>query len=290
MHAAEPVRQIDAGQDSWRSQFGAWRESSAWNFRVWTPAARKVELITGGGASRSLLSAPGGMFVGRWSDLRAGDQYWYRIDGHGPFPDPASRWQPCGVHGPSQLVDPASYEWHDEPRPTLSLADTIIYQLHIGTFTPAGTFKEGARALPRLVDLGVTAIELMPIAAFAGTRNWGYDGVALFAPAACYGTPDDFRGFVATAHGLGLPVLLDVVYDHLGPDGAYHTQYAKDYVSAADCPWGHALNLRQPDGDMVRALCLDNALHWIHEYHVDGLRLDATHAYRDEGAAPSSVS
>jgi maltooligosyltrehalose trehalohydrolase len=265
--------------------FGAWCEAGAWNFRLWAPKAAHVELVLTHKPARALLRRPDGLFVGRWSDLHAGDHYWYRIDGRGPFPDPASRWQPCGVHGPSALVDASTYRWRDERFRAPSLAEAIIYELHIGTFTPEGTFAAGADKLATLAALGVTVIEVMPVAAFAGSRNWGYDGVALFAPAPCYGTPDDFRDFVSAAHTQGLAVVLDVVYNHLGPDGAYHTQFSDAYLAPGG-PWGDALNFRGKAGANVRAFCLASAVHWIEEYHLDGLRFDATHAYHDAGERP----
>ena len=215
--------------------------------------------------------------------MKSGDTYAYRVDGNDPLPDLASRYQPQGVHGPSQLVDPDAYEWHDDTWEPPALADAVIYELHIGTFTSSGTFAEAASKLRTLAELGVTVLEVMPVAAFAGTRNWGYDGVALYAPAACYGTPDDFRGFVDTAHGLGLAVILDVVYNHLGPDGAYHGQFAESFMMTGG-EWGGTINLQDSNSLKVRAFCIDNAMHWLHEYHLDGLRLDAVHSYHDGGS------
>jgi maltooligosyltrehalose trehalohydrolase len=267
------------------ARFGAWCEDGAWNFRVWAPRAARVDLVLAHKPSRALVRRPDGVFVGRWADLHAGDHYWYRVDGRGPFPDPASRWQPCSVHGPSALVDANAYRWHDEGFRAPSLAEAVIYELHIGTFTPEGTFAAAADRLPVLAALGINVIEVMPVAAFAGSRNWGYDGVALFAPAACYGTPDDFRDFVSAAHAHGLAVILDVVYNHLGPDGAYHTQFSDAYLAPGG-QWGDALNFKGEAGAAVRAFCLANATHWIEEYHLDGLRFDATHAYHDDGERP----
>jgi maltooligosyltrehalose trehalohydrolase len=268
-----------------RPRFGAWCEDGAWNFRLWAPKASHIDLVLNHKPSRALVPRPEGVFVGRWADLHEGDHYWYRVDGRGPFPDPASRCQPCGVHGPSALVDATTYQWRDEGFRAPSLAEAVIYELHIGTFTPEGTFAAAADKLAILAALGVNVIEVMPVAAFAGSRNWGYDGVALFAPAPCYGTPDDFRDFVSAAHAHGLAVILDVVYNHLGPDGAYHTQFADVYLAPGG-PWGDALNFRGEAGAAVRAFCLDNVVHWIEEYHLDGLRFDATHAYHDAGERP----
>jgi maltooligosyltrehalose trehalohydrolase len=265
-------------------RFGAWPEAGSWTFRVWAPGRETVEIVLSRGERRPLIRGADGTFMGRSPDLAAGDRYWYRLDGHGPFPDPASRWQPCSVHGPSQLVDPCTYPWRDDAWRAPGIGEAIIYELHVGTFTPEGTFAAAMHKLPLLAELGVNVIELMPVAAFAGTRNWGYDGVGLYAPAACYGTPDELRALVAAAHDHGIAVLLDVVYNHLGPDGAYHDRFGPFLVEGG--PWGAALNFAGETGKMIRAFCLDNARHWIHEYHLDGLRLDATHAYHDGGERP----
>jgi maltooligosyltrehalose trehalohydrolase len=207
-----------------------------------------------------------------------GDRYRYRLDGAGPFPDPASRSQPLGVHGPSQVVDPGAFRWSDGAWGGADLASLVIYELHVGTFTPEGTFAAAARHLPEVADLGATAVELLPVADFPGERNWGYDGVALFAPARCYGAPDDLRALVDRAHGVGLSVILDVVYNHLGPDGNYLRTFSRDCFARGGTPWGEGLDL---GCDGARELVVENALHWIAEYHVDGLRLDSTHALRD---------
>ena len=217
-------------------------------------------------------------------DAGAGDRYSYILDGGTPLPDPASRFQPDGVHGPSQVVDAASFAWSDErwrPRPA---HDLVIYELHVGTFSPEGTFAGVEQRLPYLRDLGITAIEIMPIADFAGARNWGYDGVALFAPSRAYGTPDDLRRLVNAAHAHGLSIMLDVVYNHLGPEGAYLPQFSRAYLTDAhQTPWGDAIDLASP---LVRRFILDNAVHWVREYHIDGLRLDATHALIDGDPKP----
>jgi maltooligosyltrehalose trehalohydrolase len=211
-----------------------------------------------------------------------GQRYSYRIDGSMPRPDPASRCQPEGVHGPSEVIDPSRYQWHDAAwRP--ASRDLVIYELHVGTFTPEGTCAGVTSRLEYLRDLGITAIELMPVADFGGSRNWGYDGVSLYAPSRAYGSPDDLRALVDAAHGLGLAVLLDVVYNHLGPEGAYLPQFYPDYLNAShQTPWGAAVNLDGEGSAPVRRFIFDNALHWIREYHIDGLRLDSTHALVDE--------
>ena len=231
----------------------------------------------------SLTPEGDGTFAGTFADAAAGATYSYLLDGEGPFPDPAARFQPQGVHGPSAIVDPHAYQWSDQTWRGVPLRDAIIYELHVGTFTSAGTFAGVAERLPYLAELGVTVVELMPVADFPGSRNWGYDGVSLFAPSRAYGVPDDLRRLVDRAHGLGLAVLLDVVYNHFGPDGAYHSTFSPFYLSAHhQTPWGAAVNLDGDGATLVRAFFIENALHWLHEYHVDGLRLDATHGLIDD--------
>jgi maltooligosyltrehalose trehalohydrolase len=230
---------------------------------------------------------PDGYFASTVPDARPGALYRFRVDGRGPFPDPASRFQPQGVHGPSQVVDPDGFAWTDAAWRGYGLEDTLVYELHIGTFTPAGTFRAAIERLPYLRDLGVTVIELMPLGDFAGERNWGYDGVAPFAPARCYGTPDDLRALVNAAHAADIGVHVDVVYNHFGPDGAYQRAFSPHYISSTHrSPWGETLNFDGPHSRPVRDYVVENALRWIREYHVDGLRLDATHAIVDDGPRP----
>lgn len=253
-------------------------------FTVWAPDATRVELVIESGATRlvSMHRHDDGCHRATVPDAGPGTLYRYRLDARGPFPDPASRRQPRGVHGPSQVVDPSAYPWTDGDWAGGS-ADLVLYELHVGTFTPEGTFRAAMERLPHLAALGITAVELMPVADFPGAHNWGYDGVSLFAPARCYGTPDELRAFVDAAHGLGLAVHLDVVYNHFGPDGAYHGSFSAAYFSATHrSPWGAGINFDGPGSGPVRRFCVENALHWIHEYHVDGLRLDATHAIVDD--------
>jgi maltooligosyltrehalose trehalohydrolase len=273
---------------SWRPSLGAWPEAGRIHFRVWAPSTTAVAVVSWGDGrparSFALERSADGTFRGESSDFRPGDLYGYCLDGEGPFPDPVSRYQPEGVHGPSRIVDPGSFAWSDPSWKGVSRDDLIIYELHVGTFSPEGTFAGAAARLPELARLGITAVELMPVADFPGRRNWGYDGVDLFAPARCYGTPDDLRRLVDTAHALGMAVLLDVVYNHFGPDGSYLARYSPAYLSDRHrTPWGPAVNLDGPGSEMVRAFFIENALHWIHEYHMDGLRLDATHSMVDEG-------
>ncbi|MGE0352697.1 MAG: malto-oligosyltrehalose trehalohydrolase [Gemmatimonadales bacterium] len=263
---------------------GARCEPGGARFRVWAPGHTTVEvLLEPTGDTVRLAPAPDGMFEGFIPGPAAGDRYRYLVDGAGPWPDPASRAQPDGVHGPSQLVDPAGYEWTDQQWTGRGLPGLVLYELHVGTFTPEGTFAAAAGRLARLRDLGVTGVELMPVAAFGGRRNWGYDGVALYAPAPAYGTPEDLRRLVDTAHGLDLAVHLDVVYNHLGPDGNYLGRFSDAYFSPRHrTPWGEGINFDGPGSGMVREFFVQNAEHWIREYHIDGLRLDATHVIVDE--------
>ncbi len=266
---------------------GANVRDGATEFRVWAPDIAAVQLVLQGPegreATHTMRHAPDGFHELTVGGVGDGALYRFMVDGRGPFPDPASRSQPHGVHGPSQVVDPSRYVWNDSGWSGLELTDTILYELHVGTFTPAGTFASAAARLPDLARLGVTAVELMPVADFAGRWNWGYDGVALFAPARCYGTPDDLRRFVDEAHRLQLAVYLDVVYNHLGPDGAYQGAFSPFYYSAThQSPWGAGINFDGPRSGPVRDYVVQNALAWVHEFHIDGLRLDATHAIVDD--------
>jgi maltooligosyltrehalose trehalohydrolase len=267
--------------------FGALPESGGVQFRTVAcpPRELDVEILTGPAAGIYRLERSAGPWLERFVEgARAGDTYSYLIDGI-RRPDPASRFQPGGVHGPSQIVDPAAFRWRHETWP-FTPADLVIYELHVGTFTERGTFAAAREHLDDLRALGVTAIELMPVAAFAGRRNWGYDGVALYAPSESYGHPDDLRALVDAAHGLGLGVILDVVYNHLGPEGAYLPQFLPDYITDRHAtPWGGAVNLDGEGASPVRSFILDNAVHWIREYRLDGLRLDATHSLVDDSRA-----
>jgi maltooligosyltrehalose trehalohydrolase len=235
------------------------------------------------GAVHPLTPEADGMFSGWVTDAAPGHRYRYRLNGGDAYPDPASRFQPDGVHGPSMIVSPWTFEWTDGRWTGVPLADLVIYELHVGTFSQSGSFAGVMSHLPALRDLGITAIELMPVAAFPGERNWGYDGVDLFAPARCYGLPDDLRRLVDAAHRHGLAVIIDVVYNHLGPDGAYLQQFSPHYFTQRHhSPWGAGVNLDGEHSRRVREFFIENALHWIHEYHLDGVRLDATHAIQDE--------
>jgi maltooligosyltrehalose trehalohydrolase len=270
----------------WTPSLGAWPQDKGTAFRVWAPRAKHVEVVIERSTEpdvRALARSPDGTFSAIVADVHVGDRYRYRLDRERSFPDPASRYQPLGIHGPSMVVDPCAFRWSADRRRGVTLADLLLYELHIGTFSPQGTFAGATARLPYLKNLGVTAIELMPVADFPGSRNWGYDGVSLYAPARCYGTPDDLRRLVDAAHRLELAVVLDVVYNHLGPDGAYLSAFSPYYFTERhQTPWGAGLNFDGDHSDQVRAFFIENALHWVHEYHVDGLRLDATHAIADD--------
>ena len=274
-------------ENPWRPSLGACVGPDGVFFRVWAPRAQslEVELVRGGRplTTRLLVRGHDGYFEALVPQAAAGDEYRYRVDGKGPFPDPASRFQPAGVHGPSLVVDPGAFAWTDGDWKGLPPGERAFYELHLGTFTPEGTFDGAAAKLDALAELGVTALELMPVADFPGRRNWGYDGVALFAPARCYGSPDRFRAFVDAAHRRGLAVFLDVVYNHLGPDGNYTGVFSDGYLTPAHrSSWGEGVNLDGEGSRQVRDFFIENARHWIHEYRLDGLRLDATHALVDE--------
>ena len=266
--------------------FGAIPSQQGVRFAVWASNADRVQLqLHDGAAAGTLTLAPGanGLFETWIENAAAGDRYSYILDGSHSLPDPASRFQPDGVHGPSQIVDPTTFRWTDSRWQSRPVRDLIVYELHTGTFSPEGTFGGIRARLPYLRDLGITAIELMPVADFAGDRGWGYDGVALYAPSRAYGTPDDLRALVNAAHRHGLSVILDVVYNHLGPEGAYLPAFTEQYFTDRhQTPWGAAINLDGPGSPMVRRFIVDNACSWIREYHVDGLRLDATHALIDD--------
>jgi maltooligosyltrehalose trehalohydrolase len=252
------------------------------HFRVWAPAHRTVDVVIEGGpgerGSHRLEAEPNGWFSGSVSDAAAGTLYRFRLDDRGPFPDPASRFQPDGPHGPSQVIDPFGYAWQNDVWPGIDrAAPNIIYELHVGTFTAGGTFESAQAELPALADLGITIIEVMPIADFPGRFGWGYDGVNLYAPTRLYGEPDDFRRFIDRAHELGISVILDVVYNHFGPDGNYLTEFSPDYFTDRyECDWGQAVNFDGPNAEGVRELVGSNAVYWCTEFHLDGLRLDAT--------------
>ncbi|MDI1312413.1 malto-oligosyltrehalose trehalohydrolase, partial [Prosthecobacter sp.] len=256
-------------------------------YRIWAPERRHVEariIPSEGGTARTLILAmdADGYHAGVDTQGVAGDRYQYMVDGAGPFPDPASRSQPDGVHGVSSVVDPHAYAWQDSGWKCPPLRDLVLYEIHIGTFTPEGTFLAVIGKLPYLSDLGINALQIMPVADFPGARNWGYDGVSLFAPARCYGTPDDLRALVDAAHEQGIAVVQDVVYNHLGADGNYLGVYSRFYFNdEVHTPWGASLNYDGHQHPAVREYFLSNVAYWLDEFHFDGLRLDATHAILD---------
>jgi maltooligosyltrehalose trehalohydrolase len=253
---------------------------------VWAPKRAKVEVVLDN-KTVALTREPTGYFSGL-ANAQPGALYRYRLDGRDAFPDPASRFQPEGPHGPSQLIDPAHFPWSDDDWRGIALEGQVIYELHIGTFTPEGTWDAARRQLPELAAAGITCIEIMPVADFPGRFGWGYDGVGLFAPVALYGQPDDFRRFVDDAHRAGLAVILDVVYNHIGPDGNYLKQFSDDYFTDRYAnEWGEAINYDGENSGPVREFVCANTSYWAGEYHVDGLRLDATQAIFD--ASPENI-
>jgi malto-oligosyltrehalose trehalohydrolase len=261
-------------------------DGGATRFRLWAPSARRVELVRSqSGARTAMLPAGEGWYQLDLPDSGPGTLYRYRIDDRIEVPDPASRCNPQDVHGPSMVVDPAAFDWDDGAWRGRPWEQSVIYELHVGTFTPQGSFRAVEDKLAHLVDLGVTAIELMPVAECPGAHNWGYDGVLPFAPEARYGTPEELKRLVVAAHRRGLMVFLDVVYNHFGPEGNYLGAYAGEFFTERHrTPWGAAINFDGSGSDTVRGFFLHNALYWLEEYHIDGLRLDAVHAIRDDSA------
>ncbi len=264
-----------------RTDLGATLRDDAVTFGVWAPRCRTIDVTVGGSTPVPLQRREDDVFEGTLAGVQAGARYYYRLDTGRQRPDPRSRWQPEGVHGPSAVVDPSSFAWADGAFRGHALADLVIYELHVGAFTPPGTFEAAIGRLPRLVDLGVTAVELMPIAEFPGPRNWGYDGAHLYAPQSTYGGPRGLRRFVDACHAHGLSVILDVVYNHFGPEGCYLGEYAPYLTDRRRTPWGDAVNFDGRGSPGVRHHVIDNAAFWVREFHVDGLRLDAVHAIAD---------
>jgi malto-oligosyltrehalose trehalohydrolase len=258
-------------------------------FRLWAPSAEKVELVLLTENGRELIlpmrREEEGWYRVDTERAQTGSRYQFMINGDLRVADPASRCQPEDVHGPSQLIDPQAWNWRDGAWRGRPWEQAVVYELHVGAFTPEGTFKGVKNKLDYLLDLGVTAIELMPVADFPGRRNWGYDGVLPFAPESAYGTPDDLKDLVQSAHQKGLMVLLDVVYNHFGPEGNYLSAYAADFFTHRhSTPWGDAINYDGELSETVRWFFIHNALYWLEEYYFDGLRLDAVHAICDDSA------
>lgn len=254
------------------------------HFRVWAPAVRRVEVVLEGAAGpAALLEAEPNGYHGGWvREARPGSRYRFRLDGGDALPDPASRRQPEGPHGPSEVVQHDAFAWTDEAWRGVLPRGQVLYELHVGTFTPEGTYAAAQRHLPYLKELGVTVVELMPVNEFNGPFGWGYDGVHLFAPTRLYGTPDELRQFIDRAHALGLGVILDVVYNHFGPSGNYLARYSPHYTSKRYTnEWGEAINFDGEHSGPVREFFLANAAYWIEEFHFDGLRIDATQCLYD---------
>ncbi|MFO0577780.1 MAG: malto-oligosyltrehalose trehalohydrolase [Polyangia bacterium] len=264
------------------------------HFRVWAPERRRVAVVIDPDRSQGqhadararsieLAREEDGCWSGLGADLLPGARYGFKLDDdERVYPDPASRFQPDGPHGRSEVIDPSAFAWTDAEWPGVTLRGQVIYELHIGTFTPEGTWAAARARLPQLRELGVTLLELMPVADFPGDFGWGYDGVNLFAPTRLYGRPDDLRAFVDAAHGLGLGVILDVVYNHLGPDGNYLRCFAPAYFSERATEWGDAINFDGTSCGPVRDYFAENAAYWIDEFHLDGLRIDATQSLFDD--------
>ncbi len=273
---------------SWSLERGAnVGDDHAVRFAVWAPHAERIAVRLAG--SRGYVDHPlerrdDGSFQGVVKAAQIGSDYFYVVDGDRARPDPVSRHQPFGVHGPSRVVDPSGFRWSDAGWHGVGMRDLVIYELHVGTFSEAGTFDATIERLPALRGLGITAIELMPVAEFPGGRNWGYDGVHPYAPQSTYGGPEGLRRLVDRAHGVGLAVILDVVYNHLGPEGNYLAEFGPYFTDRYRTPWGQGVNFDGPDSDEVRRYFVDNALYWVSECHVDGLRLDAVHSIFDFSA------
>jgi maltooligosyltrehalose trehalohydrolase len=264
--------------------YGATLRGKEAEFRVWAPVPKEITLrLTreGAGPQNIPMRRDGDDFV-TIATAAAGNRYAYLLDDGAPIPDPVSRFLPGGVHGPSEIVDPAAFEWSDDGWRGLALRDYVIYELHVGTFTPEGTFDSAIAKLEYLRQLGITVVEVMPVSAFPGVRNWGYDGVAPYAVQASYGGPDAFRRFIDAAHRSGLAVVLDVVYNHLGPEGNYLRNFGPYFTAHHKTPWGEAVNYDAAGCEHVRRYVVENALYWIGEYHLDGLRLDAVQTIKDD--------
>jgi len=255
-------------------------------FQLWAPAAQSVDLCLMQGMHETIypMGTPGGgWFCVETAPSPLGSRYCYRIDGNRRVPDPASRFQPEDVHGPSEVVNPTAWEWQDEHWRGRPWEEAAIYELHVGSFTAQGTFRAVIERLDHLVELGITALELMPVGDFPGHRNWGYDGVLPFAPDSRYGRPEDLKALVEAAHARELMVFLDVVYNHFGPEGNYLHGYAPQFFTERHhTPWGDAINFDGRDSRWVRQFFIHNALYWLDEYHLDGLRIDAVHAVYDD--------
>src|SRR5579862_7956796 len=277
-------------EKGWQLRFGASvRGDGTAEFRVWAPNLTNLAVRILGERPRTIpltrsADPESAEFTATVPDVKEGTDYLYVLEDNRERPDPVSRWQPHGVHGPSRIVNPSSFNWSDQGWPGIPLKDFIIYELHTGTFTREGAFESVIPRLPYLRDLGITAVEIMPVAEVPGNRNWGYDGASLYAPQSSYGGPVGLKKLIDACHQHGLAVVLDVVYNHLGPEGNYLPEYAPCFTDAHHTPWGKAINFDGPGSDGVRRFVIDNALYWLTEYHMDALRLDAIHEIFDFSA------
>ncbi|HVY79551.1 MAG TPA: alpha-amylase family glycosyl hydrolase, partial [Steroidobacteraceae bacterium] len=265
-------------------QWGALPLANGTRFRLWAPALERASVFLDGEREPlGMLAVEGGWHELTTNRAGVGSRYWFVLPDGTRVPDPASRFQPEDVGGPSEVIDTHRFAWTDASWRGRPWNEAVLYELHVGTFTPAGTFAGAQEKLPHLAALGVTAIELMPIGDFAGARNWGYDGVLPFAPESAYGRPEELQALVDAAHRHGLMVLLDVVYNHFGPEGNYLGRYAPQFfTNRHHTPWGAAINFDGADSAPVREMFVENALYWMEDYHFDGLRLDAVHAILDD--------
>ena len=261
--------------------FGASLTTDGASFRLWAPAAKRVDLLLD--QPHPMLLNKDGWFSLDIPGVKAGTRYKFRIDDEIDVPDPASAFQPDDVSGPSEVIDHASYRWRAKDWRGRPWQETVVTESHVGTFTQQGTYRAMIEKLDHLVATGITALELLPLADFAGRRNWGYDGVLWYAPDSAYGRPDDLKTLIDEAHLRGLMVFLDVVYNHFGPEGNYLGRYAPGFFTDAQTPWGSAIDYRVPQ---VRAFAIENALYWLREYRFDGLRLDAVHTIVELGEIP----
>ena len=270
----------------WRLEFGARPlQSGGVQFRVWSPLTKKMSVKIKSPREMVLpMDSMDGVFSLVTKEIGPGSDYLYVIDGKKERPDPASRFQPGGVHGPSRIIDPDAFAWRDDSWSGIALEDYVIYELHIGAFTTAGTFAAATEKFGHLRDAGITAVEIMPVAQFPGARNWGYDGVYPYAVQSTYGGPHDLKLMVDAAHRAGLAVIMDVVYNHLGPEGNYLPDFMPCFSGRYHSPWGEALNYDGPYSYGMRRYMIENSLYWITEYHIDALRLDAVHSILDFGA------
>ncbi|ABD06588.1 Malto-oligosyltrehalose trehalohydrolase [Rhodopseudomonas palustris HaA2] len=261
--------------------FGPRLTENGAEFRLWAPNATRVDVVLD--RPHAMQRDKDGWFKVEIDGARGGTRYRFRIDDTTDVPDPASGFQPEDIQGPSEVIDHAAYPWRAGEWRGRPWHETVLLEAHVGSFTPQGTFRAMIDRLDHLVDTGVTALELMPLADFPGRRNWGYDGVLWYAPDSAYGRPEDLKALIDAAHERGLMMFLDVVYNHFGPEGNYIGQYAPPFFSDSHTPWGNGINY---DVEQVRAFAIENAVYWLREYHFDGLRLDAVHAIPDQGEIP----